>query len=185
MFESLINSLSGLFTWIVVVAPWEQGLRVRLGKHVTKLEAGVYVRLPFVDRVYRQSTRRRLNTLRPQTLTTKDEKIVTCSGSIGYEVVDLEKLYETIEAPNDTISSEVAGIVAEYIGSRDLKDCSSLELEEYVTERVDLTRYGLGGKEYYVLSFAATRTYRFITGDINDWGTDGQLEMNQCSSEQE
>lgn len=179
MILSFFKQLAPIFTWIVVVAPWEEALRVRLGKRVKKLSAGTYLKIPFIDRVFKQSVRRRLNLIRPQTLTTKDGKVVTCSASVGFSIGDLEKLYNTIEAPNDTIENEVAAIVSKFVGERNLAECSLAILQKYVMENIDLSKYGLVGQEFYITSFATTsRTYRLITGDLGSWQQDARMTMN-------
>jgi hypothetical protein len=177
MLTTILNALSRLFTWWIVVAPWEQALRVRLGKRVDKLEAGVFLRIPFVDRIFKQSIRRRLNILRPQTLTTQDRHVVTSCGAVGYSIGNLEMLYQTMESPNDTIENEVAAIVAQYIGTHDLADCKAVEIEKSVMEKMDLSKYGLTGQEFYMTSFATSKTYRFITGDMQQWQRDSQMSM--------
>src|SRR5690349_20949371 len=117
MWSAFIQQIVRVFTWFVVVAPWEQALRVRAGKHVRKLDGGIYLSIPFLDRIFKQSVRRRINVLHPQTLTTMDRHVVTCAGAIGYSVGDLEKLYDTLEQPNDTIENEVKAIISDFIGS--------------------------------------------------------------------
>ena len=59
MIRELFAQLSNVLTWVVVVAPWEQALRIRWGKTATLLKGGVYLRIPFIDRIYRQSVRKR------------------------------------------------------------------------------------------------------------------------------
>lgn len=172
---------SEMLAWFVVVAPWEQAIRVRLGKHTTKLHAGIYLRIPFVDRVFKQSIRRRLSIIRAQTLTTADGKVITCAGALGFAIGDLEKLYDTLESPNDTLENEVAAIISRFIGGAPLKDCTSPKLEEYVRENLDLTRYGLIGQEFYTTSFATAKTYRFVTGDMSVWSHDRSMKMDEES----
>jgi len=179
---AILKYLAQAFTWFVVVAPWEQAIRVRLGKHVRKLDAGFYVRIPFVDRVFKQSTRRRLGLIRPQTLTTADGHIITCAGAVGYAIGDLVKLYDTLESPNDTIENEVAAIISRFIGSRTLKEATSPALEQFVQDTLELTKYGLIGQEFYTTSFATTKTYRFITGEMSAWQRDEQLNMREQSA---
>ena len=180
MFSTILQQLARALTWFFTVAPWEQAILVRLGKHTKVLDAGVYFRIPFVDRIFKQSVRRRINTIKAQTLTTKDGKVVTCSGAIGYQIGDLGKLYDTLESANMTIENEVSGIIAQYIGSRVLADCHSRNLEEFVAERLNLSKYGLEGQEFYVQSFAVSKTYRLITGEIgSSWQMDSSLCLTQ------
>ncbi len=177
MLYDIFSKLTNLFTWFFVVAPWEQAIRIRLGNHSGLLKAGVYVRIPFVDRIFQQSIRYRLNMIRPQTLTTLDGKIVTCASAIGFYISDLYKLYNSVEQPNDTVESEVSGMIADYIGRHKLSECSFLELQKFIIEKLDIHKYGLEGTAFYITSFAATKTYRLITGDIPSWCTDGKMAM--------
>lgn len=177
MLSTIFKNLFQTFSWLVTIAPWEQGLRVRFGKHITLLNAGVFIRIPFADKVYKQSIRRRLGLIKPQTLTTKDRHAVTCSGAVGYSVGDLRVLFDTLEAPNDTIENEVCALVSAFIGDRDLNDITSTNLSAYVMKHMDLSKYGLTGQEFYITSFAVVKTYRFITGDLSTWSHDSKISM--------
>jgi regulator of protease activity HflC (stomatin/prohibitin superfamily) len=180
MFSTLLQQLARSLTWFFTVAPWEQAIRVRMGKRVAVLGAGVYLRIPFVDTIYKQSIRRRINAIKAQTLTTKDGRVVTCSGAVGYRIGDLGKLYDTLENANMTIENEVAGIIASYVGSRDLADCNSRQLEDKVHAELNLSKYGLEGQEFYVQSFATSKTFRVITGEIGQsWQMDSALCLTQ------
>lgn len=178
MLRELVQQISQCFQWVILIAPWEQALRVRAGKHVRRLNSGIYLRIPFIDRVYRQSVRRRLTVLRPLTVTTIDGHCVTLLGSIGYSIVDLEKLYETLHDAEDTIEAEVAAAVARFIGLHPLQECRASAIEQYIRELIDLTRYGLGGQEFYVTNFAVVRTYRLITGELAAWSHGSGLETS-------
>jgi len=134
MIAAFFRQLVQVMTWFVVVAPWEQAIRVRLGKNKLLLKPGFYVRIPFVDRVFKQSVRRRILVITSQTLTTLDRRVVTCGGAVGFAIDDLCKLYDTLEMPNDTISSEVAGLISKFIGSKTLAECVAKDIEAYVAE---------------------------------------------------
>lgn len=177
MLTTIIQQFVRFFTWWIVVAPWEQAIIVRLGKRVRKVEAGIYLRIPFIDRVFKQSVRRRLNVLRTQTLTTADRHVITLAGAIGFSIGNLELLYDTLESPNDTIENEVCALVSQFIGSKELKECASTDLEKHVMENLHLESYGLKGQEFYVTSFATSKAYRFIMGDMAAWNRDSQMNM--------
>lgn len=173
MVREILDQIGRLFAWAVTVAPWEQAIRVRAGKHTRLLKAGIYLRIPFLDRVYRQSTRRRLNVVAQQTITTKDGRAVTIAGSVGYSVKDLRKLFETLHDAVDTIECEAAGLIAEYVVTHNLRDCSPSGLAEYVNEKLDLKRYGLGDQQVIISTFAAVRTYRLMMGSPREWKVGG------------
>ncbi len=171
-FQELLHQIARLFIWIIVVAPWEQALRVRLGKHVRLFHAGWYIVIPFVDRVYRQSIRRRLTIMASQTLTTADRKPLVVSAQVGYTIADLRKLYDTLHDAEGTICATVAAQIAGYVSSHPLSECCAESIEQHVRGKLTLAQYGLGDQEFYVTNFAATRTYRFITGEIQCWTQD-------------
>lgn len=182
MWHAFIQQLIRALTWFVVIAPWEQALRVRAGKHVKRLDKGIYVSVPFLDRIFKQTIRRRINVLAPQTLTTLDRHVVTCAGAIGYSVGDLEKLYETLEQPNDTIENEVKALIADFIGRNNLKDCGSIVIQEHVMSHLHLDQYGLTGQEFYMTSFSTSKTYRLITGEMSSWARDSQMNMAETKN---
>ena len=179
MFGGLMKTLANVLTWFFVVTPWEQAIRVRGGSSVSVLNQGIYVRIPFYDRIYKQSVRRRVNLSKTQTLTTRDGKILTIACGLGYSICDIGKMYNTLEQPNDTVENELAGVVAEYVGDRNLRECTMQGIRKYVMEKMDVGRYGMTDKEFYVLSFATTKTYRLITGDIASWSRDCGVSMHE------
>jgi len=183
MISEILRSIAQIFTWLVVVAPWEQVIRVRLGSRVSLLQSGWYLRLPFVDRVYRQSTRRRLTVIPAQTLTTSDGKAVTIGSALGYEISDLRRLYETIHDAADTIESEASTVIADFIGLHDLAQCSPEAIEEAVRARLHLERYGLNSTEFYITNFAVVRTLRVITGEIKSWQRGESIDTSREDSQ--
>lgn len=178
MIREVMHQLGRLFTWLLIVAPWEQALRVRWGRHVRLLNGGTYIRIPFIDRVYRQSVRRRLSIIPPQTLTTKDGRAITVGAAIGYAIVDLRKLYDTLHDAADTIQSAVSARVASYVATHTFDECRPEQIEAHVRDGLTLGEYGLGSTEFYITNFAAVKTYRFITGEMRSW-SNGQL----CTTE--
>ena len=70
-FTALLKQIGQIFRWWVIVAPWEQGLRVRAGKHVLLLKPGLHVRIPYIDQVFIQSSRLRIVHLAMQTVLTE------------------------------------------------------------------------------------------------------------------
>lgn len=182
MINTLLTVVSKLFCWLITIAPWEQGLRIRAGKHVMVLRAGVHAVIPFVDRVTRVSIRRRISTIRPVTLTTLDGKSITLSGFLGYYVRDIQVLFNTLSNAEDTIEAEVLNYVSQYVASHTFVDCLPNLIEQSVSPQINLNQYGLGDASFTISNFAAVKTLRLITGDLTTWGksnakleTDGQF----------
>jgi hypothetical protein len=176
MINEILRNLGQLLVWIVVVAPWEQAIRVRAGKHTKVLGPGMYVRFPFVDRVHRQSTRRRLSAISAMTLTTKCGRTITVSAYVGYAIGDLFKLYNSLHHAEDTIEAEVASKMAGFIVSRTLAECGPDLVEQHVRSAMRLEQYGLKDPEFFINNWAAVKTYRFLMGEPRNWiRSDDQL----------
>lgn len=167
----LFQTAKAPFIWWTIVAPWEQALRVRLGKQKVLLQAGIHLKVPGVHAIYKQSVRMRAVASPVQTLTTLDGKTLTLSGSIGYCVTDLEKLYETLHHADDTIRNLCMGAIAQYVHTHNLRECEPAKIEEKALAVVELKQYGLGSVKLYVTDFALVKTYRFIAD--HKWGSIG------------
>lgn len=168
MIREIMHQLGQLFTWLVIIAPWEQGIRVRLGKHARLLEPGWYLRVPFIDRIYRQSVRERFGIARAITTSTKDGHTLTVSGSFSYRIVDLMRLYQTLHDADDTLEAKFLGELSSFIVTRDLADCSPEALAG-IMQSVDASQYGIEVTAAFINNFCRVRTYRMITGDFQQW----------------
>ena len=178
IFREIFNALIRMFTWLVVIAPWEQAVRVRLGKHVRILYAGVHIRIPFADRIYRQSIRRRISLLGTQTISTKDGIAITIASAIGYEIVDLRKLYESLHDAEDTISHEALGLISSFVVAHTIDECKAKDIEAHVIAEMDLGRYGLGRQEFFLTGFVVVKTYRLLQGGMREWTSGASLSTN-------
>lgn len=158
----LFNNVKGWLTWWVIVAPWERALRVRLGKRVVVLDAGIHFRIPGVDRIHIQGIRMRAADLPLQTVTTKDGKAITMAGVLQYAIYDLLKLYNTLQHAEDTIVNLATAIIAQYVATHGLDDCTPAAIQQYVDENIDLSQYGIDQVKCSVVDYAVVKTYRII-----------------------
>lgn len=173
--ESL-KQLGQIFQWWIVIAPWEEGLRVRLGRRITILHAGPHLRVPFIDAVYVQSTRRRIVNLPIQTVTTRDGKTLTFSGTLGYSIADVLKLYSTLHHAHDTIQNFALQALAERVSVEDAERLSAGALGSLT---LDLAPYGISETKISVTDFAFVRTYRLISDQ--KWGGYGDTLSTQVA----
>lgn len=169
--RDLIAALKSALTWWVTVAPWEQAIRVRLGKNVRLLRAGVHLRIPGFDRFYIQTVRRRVLASAAQTVTTSDGHALTVATTIGYRIADLLRLYETLHHAEGSLLALVAGSVGNFVGSVSKLECSPNRLSE--------TLQGDAGPHMTVNTFAFVRTFRFITGEGHAYSYGDGLETSR------
>lgn len=151
--QELARGLRGLFQWWVVVAPWERAMRVRGGKRSKLLGPGIHLRVPMLDRIFRQSVRERAVACKSQTLGTADGKTISVTGFLLLAIEDLEKLYETLHSAEDTLRMRAVKHIPEFISTRRREEITPEKLAAYVNARLAFERYGVGGAEYVVTEF--------------------------------
>jgi len=173
-FEYIFNAIK---IWIIV-QPWEQGIRIRCGKNTKLLNPGIYFRLPYFDSVYIQETRLRVIDLTVQTVTSKDLKTITLSGSIGYSINSVELLYNTLFHPELTISNMVMSEISDYVYKHNIDDISPEAIQKSVLTNIDAKAYGLKFEYFKLINFAVVRTYRLIQDQ--SWTHEG-LKMDTKS----
>ena len=174
-----LSQIFGLFQslqWWIVVAPWEQALRVRLGKTATVLQSGMHFRIPFLDRIFVQSVRLRMISAQGLTMTTKDKKCVTLSFAVAFSVEDIGKLYNTVQTPELTLIHEVEGIISSYLATRESVDISPSNLEAYALGKIPEGNWGLSQCRLIVTSFAFVRVYRLLNNEYRSLSSMDELE---------
>lgn len=182
--QQLLNLLKNIFQWWVSITPWQQGARVRFGKHVKLLEPGIHFKIPFFDIVYVQPIRVRAQHIHNQTLTTKDGKAITIASAIQYKITDLLLVYQTIHNAHDLIEQIVQSATADSIYSKALEDIKPSALETEITSKLDFSGVGLEAKSFNITSFAVVKTYRLINGDIGSYtGYDQRFETDVAMGE--
>src|SRR5467141_2687015 len=96
---TLLRAFAQPFQWWIVIAPWEQGLRVRIGKIAAELGPGIHFRIPFFDRIYVQSIRLRTIMRSNQTVSSFDGHPLALSFSIDFSITNLREMFDTLSSP--------------------------------------------------------------------------------------
>lgn len=175
VFGQLGQALKSVFQWWIVIAPWEQALRVRRGKKVAYLRGGIHLRLPLVDRFFIQSVRLRVADLPIQTVTTQDGQTITLKGQLGYRILDLERLYNTLHAAQATIINLAPMEIADYVAGHQVEECDPRHIASDAQEALQgaFRDYGLGNIRVSITDYARVKTYRLITQDV--WSEAGPM----------
>lgn len=183
--QSLFSALGNALRWWVTITPWEQGLRVRLGKNVTPLLPGIHLRIPLIDTIYKQTVRRRFSSVPTQTLTMADGRTVTVAGSLGYTIVDIEKLYATLHHAEATLEAEAQGIVSDYIIRNAYEEFTPQALQEFVEANLEFERYGIGDPQFVITTFVCVKTYRLLQGEPRDYTLGATLDTRSEADKME
>lgn len=97
----------------VVIAPWEIGVRVRLGKNAVALKPGSHLRIPFIDVITLVNTRMRIDGTPPITVHGASAHCTRyISATVGYYVSDPLKAMLKFGLPYAVVVSKAQGEIA-------------------------------------------------------------------------
>jgi regulator of protease activity HflC (stomatin/prohibitin superfamily) len=115
---------------IARVDTWEQGVVLRNGRIIRKLQPGIHWRWWFIEEV-RTAWRTELTVDLPNaSVTTTDGTSIIVSANIAYKIIDMKMLFETISNSGDTIKNVALGFLA--------TECSRKTWKELTTDRPKL-----------------------------------------------
>ena len=171
-FLEILRSFWRLFVWWVVILPWEEGIRVRLGKKRVRLHPGLRFRIPYLDTVYKQSNRLRWAVMMPQTVTTRDGHTLTVSGQLGYRITNIDTLYDTLHQAENGVRAVAQGAIADYIHGHELRECAPDAVAAGALGKLSLDSYGLAAERVQLTTYCRVKTYRFITDQHEGWSQD-------------
>jgi regulator of protease activity HflC (stomatin/prohibitin superfamily) len=177
-----LSQLFGMFRplqWWIVIAPWESGLRVRLGKVASVLTPGFHWRIPFLDRIFVQSVRLRMISDSGQTMTTRDGRTLTLAVAVGFAISDIRRLYESVNNPDATLLHQVQGIVARLIAATDSSALTPAMIEADVQARMPSTEWGLSSVRVLVTTFAYVRVYRLLNYEYRQLSSSNDIESER------
>ncbi|MCK5605663.1 SPFH domain-containing protein [Candidatus Pacearchaeota archaeon] len=163
--SQIMNWLGNLFRWWIMVAPWEQAVRVRRGKVTKLLGAGIHLRIPGIDRLYRESIRLRTIDTGVQTVSTMDNHAVTLRARIRFRIDNYLTVFETLHHAEDTIIDLAMSEIAEQVRAQMHNSLTPSTVEEAVEKSLNADQYGLTGLGISITDFAFVKTFRIISGD--------------------
>lgn len=156
LLEHLSRVLSGWKFW-VVVAPWDVGVRVRLGRKAIALAPGLHLRIPGVDEITLVNTRLRIVGTPTQTIpSSTPNKTRTVSASVGFRIVDPLRALMTYTEPMAAVAAFVQASIAEE-GALRQKECLLALRKEFSPSGVEVLFV-------YANENVEVRTYRLISG---------------------
>lgn len=162
--EWLKNLLSGARPW-VVVRPWEQGVRVYLGKHAVMLSPGFYWKIPIIHTASVYAIRLRTSYAPLQTLRTKDGRTVSIGIVLKYRIADLRRVLDTLHNPEGTMIHMALGGITELVESSNAHDVRAVNIKEAAKRAVGKAeQYGIADFDIIVTDNAdlTGRTLRML-----------------------
>ncbi len=177
--KMLVDGIGSLFKWWVILAVWERALRVRGGKHTALLGPGVHFRIPMWDKIYVQPVRLRVTNCPAQTLSTRDNKVISLQLLLQYQVEDLRLMYETLHRPGQLAVAFAVSSASEFVRQHDSEDVNPEEVITHVKREVipKLVEFGFTKVDVMISNFAYVRIHRLITGDMEAYVGSDHIPM--------
>ena len=115
-----VISVLKIFQFWVVIYPYEQGVRLRLGKFQAVLSTGLHWCLPFkLDRVITIETVVRTLRLGAQSLVTGDGRHIVINTVVTCAVEDARKALLTVNSVEHVIDDACSGLVAAFVAQHE------------------------------------------------------------------
>lgn len=162
LWPRLLAAFKRPLVWWVVVAEWEQGVRVRLGKSPTLLVPGIHFRIPFLDRVYVQSVRLRTIEDSGPTVTTLDGKVAVVGYALSFSIDDMLTFYQTMSTPEQTLTARASASIARHVSKQKSTDLDVDDIAS-VVDIGDTSGMGLSPVTADIVGLTVCRAYRMIS----------------------
>lgn len=152
-----------------IVRTYEQGVRFTNGIHSEKpVSPGVYAVIPFFDDIEKVNIQEDTIDLPMQTVTTKDEKSVTLSWNVEYQVVDAVKHFMAVRDFDENMPRRAARHIASRVRDKTLVELTEdqKELEDSLkgTLNTKAKTWGVKILDVGITDIVQAKTYRFISG---------------------
>lgn len=156
--NALLEWISRIFQswkfWIVI-APWDIGVRVRVGKVAAALQPGLHFRIPMFDEIVLVNTRVRIEPT--PTVTVKGAKPGTArviTAQVGYAIVDPVKALLRYSQPGAAVLAMAQSLLAKATACEDATKALNVEFGGHGIEVVYV----------YCTEDVEVRTYRLLQG---------------------
>ena len=135
MWQAILDFVKSFKLWTIIY-PNEGGVRTRLGRYHSTLDAGFYWQWPIIDEIVTLDITVQIVDLRSQNLTSLDSKPIIISGAIKYSIVDVNKAYYHVNDFDTSLRNLALTKIAIYISGKAFKDINIVELGQDIGDTV-------------------------------------------------
>jgi len=166
--------MEALFVWLisvwdslkplVIVDPWEAGIRVRGGKKIKKIGPGIHRRFPVLDDFFVINVRRQVIDLDDQTVETSDRIPMLLSLTVGYSIKHPDKIWLKVQDHDESLQTDIQKVVADWVNITIYSDLTIVNLVDSCFADVRSIGFNWGCEidELGVNTISKHRPYRFI-----------------------
>lgn len=170
MFDKLIDLIVTFIHDILpfkIVDQWESGVHLKFGKFHKVVQPGLNWKMPFFDKIWLTPVITQSVHLKPQTLTTLDDRSIVLTTILRYHVVDVKSFLLNVMHANDVLIDTTQGIIRDIVENTSWEEL--VNLTEFVTPEVNsqVSKWGILVERVSFPDLGEITTYRLI-GDNKD-----------------
>ena len=170
MFDKLIDLVVTFIHDILpfkIVDQWEEGVHLRFGKFYRVVKPGLRFKISFFDQILTTPVITQTVNLKPQTVTSLDERNVVLSSIVRYHIEDVEKFLLGVMHANDVLVDTTQGTIRDIVEGTswsDLYDLGNI-VKPVVNEQVQ--EWGIIVEQVSFPDLGEIVTYRIMSDDAN------------------
>ena len=152
-----------------IVDQWEEGVHLTTGKFKRIVKPGLNFKIPFFDQIIITPVITQTVNLKPQTVTSFDDKSIVLTSIVRYHIHDVKKFLLGVMHANDVLVDTTQGVIRDMVENtmwEELVDLGLIVMPE-VNEQV--SKWGITIEQISFPDLGEIKTYRLITdgGDRN------------------
>ena len=170
MFDKLIDLMVTFIHDILpfkIVPQWQKGVYLYMGKFKKVVDPGLRWKVPFFGQIETTAVITQTVNLKPQTVTSLDDKSIVLTSIVRYHIQDVEKFLLGVMNANDVLVDTTQGIIRDIVEYTKWDDV--VDLTETVTPEVneEVQKWGITVETVKFPDLGEIKTYRII-GDGKD-----------------
>lgn len=147
-----------------IVADYEGGVLMRLGKFRKVLKPSLNWKIPLVDSIITTNVKTNTFEIQNVNITTSDNKTITVSGVIEFEIVDVKAYLINYNDSESNIIDLSKGIISNYLTDCDWEDIKTKPTLTKIKNKLRnrFSEMGIDVKDFMFGSISTTRTFTLI-----------------------
>lgn len=170
MFDKLIELIVTFIHDVLpfkIVNQWEEGVHLRAGKFLRVVKPGLRWKISFFDTILITPVITQTVNLKPQTVTSLDERSVVLSSIVRYHIENVEKFLLGVMHANDVLVDTTQGTIRDIVEGTSWADL--YDLGKIVTPEVNkqVEEWGIVVEQISFPDLGEIKTYRIMSDDVS------------------
>lgn len=177
MFDKLIDLIVTFINDILpwkIVDQWEEGVHLSTGKFKKVVKPGLNFKVPFFDQIITSPVITQTVNLKPQTVTSFDDKSIVLTSIVRYHIHDVEKFLLGVMHANDVLVDTTQGVIRDMVENTMWEELVDLGMIVMPEVNKQVVKWGITVEQISFPDLGEIKTYRIMS----DGGKENILPIN-------